>query len=171
MCSVLPAALHAVGRVACCTWHESPTAFRREIADAVGEALFQELDYECEGRNTEEFAAAHARVRGVSTARILWTYTSRRVLTSVWVQGMGPKQLMAVMRAGTEEHAGGEAESVPATSLATTSEEERRDAAMLASVSGRVPEGLGAREAPEWARARLLRMVNLGYVAVVRQSA
>jgi len=57
------------------------------IVDEFGTKLFEEIDYENEGRNAELFAHNFRNNPRVKVPEIYWRYTSRRVLTLEWIDG------------------------------------------------------------------------------------
>ncbi len=57
------------------------------VVDEFGSKLFEEIDYENEGRNAEQFAENFRQTPSVKVPRIFWRYTSRRVLTLEWING------------------------------------------------------------------------------------
>lgn len=141
----------------------------------VGEAIFEELDYECEARNTEEFSRVHSFLPGVKAPRVLWTHTTQKVLVTTWVKGLSPKQLVAILRQGSRAEETRESRDDASEGLAAGATEgvvegagevlavaADKDALERAAAMGSVPVGLSAAEEAEWARERLLRMVRLG---------
>ena len=66
-----------------------------EIIDEFGRSLFEEIDYEQEARNAERFAALFADNPAVVVPRVERMLSSKRVLTTTWIQG-------AKMRDSTE---------------------------------------------------------------------
>ncbi|MGD1900619.1 MAG: ABC1 kinase family protein [Geitlerinemataceae cyanobacterium] len=57
------------------------------VVDEFGAKLFEEIDYENEGRNAEQFAENFRDTPRVKVPSIYWRYTSRRILTLEWIQG------------------------------------------------------------------------------------
>lgn len=57
------------------------------VVDEFGTKLFEEIDYENEGRNAEQFAENFRHTPSVKVPRIFWRYTSRRILTLEWING------------------------------------------------------------------------------------
>ncbi|TAF57528.1 MAG: AarF/ABC1/UbiB kinase family protein [Oscillatoriales cyanobacterium] len=57
------------------------------VVDEFGTKLFEEIDYENEGRNAEQFAENFRHTPNVKVPRIFWRYTSRRILTLEWING------------------------------------------------------------------------------------
>jgi len=75
------AALRTVGR-----WleHYPPIHKRADVPALLAEftrTLYEEIDYLAEGRNAETFAANFKDDPGVRVPRVVWTHTTRRVLT------------------------------------------------------------------------------------------
>ncbi|MEB3273570.1 MAG: ABC1 kinase family protein [Prochlorothrix sp.] len=58
------------------------------IVDEFGTKLFEEIDYINEGRNAERFAHNFRNNLQVKVPSIYWRYTSKRVLTLEWIQGL-----------------------------------------------------------------------------------
>lgn len=58
------------------------------IVDEFGSKLFEELDYVHEAHLTERFRANVAEVSGVYAPRVYWDYSSRRVLTTEYIEGI-----------------------------------------------------------------------------------
>ncbi|HEY4345995.1 MAG TPA: AarF/UbiB family protein, partial [Gaiellaceae bacterium] len=60
----------------------------REIVDEFARALRQELDYRQEGRNAQAFHRNFAAHPHVTVPRVYWSYTSQRVLTLEYLDGV-----------------------------------------------------------------------------------
>jgi aarF domain-containing kinase len=59
-----------------------------QLFDTFGKATYAELDYINEGKNQDFFAAAFKeKVPEVRVPAVFWEATSRRVLTSEWIEG------------------------------------------------------------------------------------
>ncbi len=58
------------------------------IVDEFGAKLFEEIDYLNEGRNAERFAANFQNDPSVMVPEIYWRYTTQRVLTLEWIDGI-----------------------------------------------------------------------------------
>ncbi|WP_346293579.1 AarF/ABC1/UbiB kinase family protein [Sphaerothrix gracilis] len=58
------------------------------IVDEFGTKLFEEIDYLNEGRNAERFAANFQNDPKVKVPSIYWRYSSHRVLTLEWIDGI-----------------------------------------------------------------------------------
>ncbi|MGB8699575.1 MAG: AarF/ABC1/UbiB kinase family protein [Thermosynechococcaceae cyanobacterium] len=57
------------------------------IVDEFGIKLFEEIDYQNEGRNAEQFARNFADAPEVKVPAIHWKYSSQHVLTLEWIDG------------------------------------------------------------------------------------
>ncbi|MBW4657326.1 MAG: AarF/ABC1/UbiB kinase family protein [Drouetiella hepatica Uher 2000/2452] len=57
------------------------------IMDEFGTRIFEEMDYNQEGRNAERFAQLYGHLPDIYVPRIYWQYTQRRVLTMEWIVG------------------------------------------------------------------------------------
>jgi predicted unusual protein kinase regulating ubiquinone biosynthesis (AarF/ABC1/UbiB family) len=57
------------------------------IIDEFGCKLFEEIDYQHEGRNAEKFATNFQDTPEVKVPSIYWRYSSRKVLTLEWIHG------------------------------------------------------------------------------------
>ena len=96
------AALHVVGR-----WlHRYPPIRRRADVPALlaefARSLNEEIDYLAEGRNAETFAANFQRRPGVHVPRVVWTHTTRRVLTLEDVMAIKITDYNAITAAGVD---------------------------------------------------------------------
>ena len=72
------------------------------IVDEFGSKLFEEIDYLNEGRNAETFAANFANDLQVKVPAIYWRYTSTRVLTLEWIEGLKLTDVEQVKAAGLD---------------------------------------------------------------------
>ncbi|WP_366944943.1 AarF/ABC1/UbiB kinase family protein [Chamaesiphon sp. GL140_3_metabinner_50] len=72
------------------------------VVDEFGTKLFEEIDYENEGRNAEKFAANFQDDPTVKVPSIYWRYTSRNVLTLEWIDGIKLTDLEGIRRAGLD---------------------------------------------------------------------
>jgi predicted unusual protein kinase regulating ubiquinone biosynthesis (AarF/ABC1/UbiB family) len=70
------------------------------ITDEFAERIFEEMDYENEGRNAEKFAELYGGMQDVYVPQIHWQYTGRRVLTMEWITGTKLTNLEAVAAQG-----------------------------------------------------------------------
>jgi predicted unusual protein kinase regulating ubiquinone biosynthesis (AarF/ABC1/UbiB family) len=70
------------------------------IVDEFAERIFEEMDYENEGRNAERFAELYGGMQDIYVPSIYWQYTGRRVLTMEWITGTKLTNLEAVSAQG-----------------------------------------------------------------------
>ena len=59
-----------------------------EIIDEFGRALFEEIDYEKEAKNAVKFATLFKDNKDVFIPKVESNYTSRRVITTSWIEGV-----------------------------------------------------------------------------------
>jgi predicted unusual protein kinase regulating ubiquinone biosynthesis (AarF/ABC1/UbiB family) len=72
------------------------------VVDEFGTKLFEEIDYQNEGRNAEKFAANFQDDPTVKVPSIYWRYSSQTVLTLEWIDGIKLTDLEAIRRAGLD---------------------------------------------------------------------
>ncbi len=72
------------------------------IVDEFGNKLFEEIDYLNEGRNAERFAAYFRDDVNVKVPSIYWPYSSRRVLTLEWINGIKLTDVERIRAAGLD---------------------------------------------------------------------
>ncbi|EFJ48862.1 hypothetical protein VOLCADRAFT_117484, partial [Volvox carteri f. nagariensis] len=72
------------------------------LVDEFARRLFAELDYVQEGHNCERFQALYGTMPRVRTPKIYWQYTSRRVLTMEWIEGVKLTNSPAMAAAGLD---------------------------------------------------------------------
>jgi predicted unusual protein kinase regulating ubiquinone biosynthesis (AarF/ABC1/UbiB family) len=70
------------------------------IVDEFAARIFEEMDYENEGRNAEKFARLYENFEDVYVPRIHWEFTSRRVLTMEWIEGTKLTDVRAIAEKG-----------------------------------------------------------------------
>ncbi|MGE5659008.1 MAG: ABC1 kinase family protein [Actinomycetota bacterium] len=75
------------------------------IVDEFGIKLFEEIDYLNEGRNAEKFAANFADDPTVKVPSIYWRYTTNRVLTLEWINGLKLTDTARIQAAGLNSDA------------------------------------------------------------------
>lgn len=147
------------------------------LVDEFAARLFGELDYVQEGQNCERFTELYRDVPRVRTPGIRWEYTSRRVLTMEWIDGVKLTNKPAMDAAGLSitdfvdvgiectlrqllEHGYFHADPHPGNLLAT------REGDLVYLDFGMMSE------APEYARyaiiAHVVHLVNRDYDAMCR---
>ncbi len=57
------------------------------IMDEFGERIFDEMDYQQEGRNADRFAELYGHIKDIYVPKIHHRFTARRVLTMEWIEG------------------------------------------------------------------------------------
>jgi predicted unusual protein kinase regulating ubiquinone biosynthesis (AarF/ABC1/UbiB family) len=72
------------------------------VVDEFGTKLFEEIDYQHEGRNAEKFAANFHDDPTVKVPLIYWRYSSQTVLTLEWIDGIKLTDLAGIRRAGLD---------------------------------------------------------------------
>ncbi len=72
------------------------------IVDEFGTKLFEEIDYQNEGRNAEKFAANFSEDPSVMVPSIYWRYTTHTVLTLEWIDGIKFNDLDGIRAAGID---------------------------------------------------------------------
>ncbi|HEY9615858.1 MAG TPA: AarF/ABC1/UbiB kinase family protein, partial [Microcoleaceae cyanobacterium] len=72
------------------------------IMDEFASRIFEEMDYEQEGRNAERFAQLYGHMPDIYVPRIYWQYTGRRVLTMEWITGTKLTQPEAIRAQGID---------------------------------------------------------------------
>jgi predicted unusual protein kinase regulating ubiquinone biosynthesis (AarF/ABC1/UbiB family) len=72
------------------------------VVDEFGTKLFEEIDYQHEARNAEKFAANFQDDPSVVVPSIFWRYSSNRVLTLEWIDGIKLNDIEGIKRAGLD---------------------------------------------------------------------
>ena len=75
------------------------------LLDEFGTKLFEELDYVHEAHLTERFRADVEELPGVYAPRVFWEFTSRRVLTTEYIDGIKIVEKAELVAAGVDIHA------------------------------------------------------------------
>jgi predicted unusual protein kinase regulating ubiquinone biosynthesis (AarF/ABC1/UbiB family) len=87
-----------------CTWIQNNIKQNNSdlvsIVDEFADRIFEEMDYENEGRNAEKFAELYGSMQDIYVPQIYWQYTGRRVLTMEWITGTKLTNLEAVAAQG-----------------------------------------------------------------------
>ncbi len=96
--------LHIVRTI--CAWAQQTFKKIRSnlvsIIDEFAERIFEEMDYENEGRNSEKFAQLYGGMQDVYVPKIYWQYTGRRVLTMEWIDGTKLTNLAEIAAQGID---------------------------------------------------------------------
>jgi predicted unusual protein kinase regulating ubiquinone biosynthesis (AarF/ABC1/UbiB family) len=88
-------------------WYK-PISKRADIPALLAEfsrTLYEEIDYLAEGRNAETFSANFREEPGVLVPQVVWTHTTRRVLTLEDVRGIKIKDYDQITDAGIDRKA------------------------------------------------------------------
>jgi len=72
------------------------------LVDEFAQRLFGELDYLQEGKNCERFTSLYSNVPRIRTPKIYWDFSSRRVLTMEWIDGVKLTDRAGMAGAGLE---------------------------------------------------------------------
>jgi predicted unusual protein kinase regulating ubiquinone biosynthesis (AarF/ABC1/UbiB family) len=72
------------------------------VVDEFGTKLFEEIDYQNEGRNAEKFAANFYNDPAVKVPAIFWRYSSQTVLTLEWIDGIKLTDIEGIRKAGLD---------------------------------------------------------------------
>nr|WP_026101159.1 AarF/ABC1/UbiB kinase family protein [Synechococcus sp. PCC 7336] len=72
------------------------------VVDEFGSKLFEEIDYLNEGRNCERFAGYFDGDLDVYVPKIYWKYSSKRVLTLEWIDGIKLTDTAAIQSANLD---------------------------------------------------------------------
>ncbi|MBC2722212.1 AarF/UbiB family protein [Desulfosporosinus sp.] len=77
----------------------------RDVVEEFSKSLRNELDYTIEGRNAEKIAKQFKTDKTIHVPSIYWDYSTRRVLTMEFVQGLRLNQFEALERNGYDHKA------------------------------------------------------------------
>ncbi|ELR96330.1 AarF/ABC1/UbiB kinase family protein [Gloeocapsa sp. PCC 73106] len=72
------------------------------IVDEFGIKLFEEIDYQNEGKNAEKFAVNFADDPEIKVPKIYWKYSSYKVLTLEWIHGYKLTDTEKILAAGLD---------------------------------------------------------------------
>lgn len=72
----------------------------RDIADELARSLIEELDYTIEGRNSEKIAKQFIKDSGILIPKVFWEYTTKKVLTMEYVEGIKLNEAEKLEEAG-----------------------------------------------------------------------
>lgn len=74
------------------------------IIDAFGTTLRREIDYILEGRNADKLARYHKNDETVKMPQIYWDYTTKRVLTMEFIDGIKISEVKELDKAGLDRY-------------------------------------------------------------------
>lgn len=72
----------------------------RDIVDELAKSLLEELDYSIEGRNSEKIANQFKNDPGIVIPKVYWEYTTKKVLTMEYVEGIKLNEAEKLNEAG-----------------------------------------------------------------------
>ena len=74
----------------------------RAIIDELAERIFEETNYNQEGRNADKFKEFYGYMEEIYVPKIYWEYTGKRVLTMEWIDGVKLTDIKAVEARGID---------------------------------------------------------------------
>ena len=74
----------------------------RSIIDELAERIFEETNYNQEGRNADKFKKLYGYIEEIYVPKIYWGYTGKRVLTMEWIDGIKLTDVDAVQAQGID---------------------------------------------------------------------
>ena len=74
----------------------------RAIIDELAERIFEETNYNQEGRNADKFREFYGYMEEIYVPKIYWEYTAKRVLTMEWITGTKLTDIEAVQAKGID---------------------------------------------------------------------
>jgi predicted unusual protein kinase regulating ubiquinone biosynthesis (AarF/ABC1/UbiB family) len=74
----------------------------RAIIDELAERIFEETNYNQEGRNADKFREFYGYMEEIYVPKIYWEYTGNRVLTMEWIEGTKLTDIEAVQAKGID---------------------------------------------------------------------
>ncbi|MGB5632189.1 MAG: AarF/ABC1/UbiB kinase family protein [Waterburya sp.] len=74
----------------------------RSIIDELAERIFEETNYNQEGRNADKFKEFYGYMEEIYVPKIYWEYTATRVLTMEWISGTKLTDIEAVQTQGID---------------------------------------------------------------------
>ena len=74
----------------------------RSIIDELAERIFEETNYNQEGRNADKFKELYGYIEEIYVPKIYWEYTDKRVLTMEWIDGTKLTDIDAVQAQGID---------------------------------------------------------------------
>ena len=74
----------------------------RAIIDELAERIFEETNYNQEGRNADKFRDLYGYIEEIHVPKIYWEYTDKRVLTMEWITGTKLTDIDAIEARGID---------------------------------------------------------------------
>jgi len=74
----------------------------RAIIDELAERIFEETNYNQEGRNADKFKEFYGYMEEIYVPKIYWEYTGTRVLTMEWIEGTKLTDIDAIQAKGID---------------------------------------------------------------------
>ena len=74
----------------------------RAIIDELAERIFEETNYNQEGRNADKFKQFYGYMEEIYIPQIYWEYTAKRVLTMEWIEGTKLTDIAAIQEKGID---------------------------------------------------------------------
>ena len=74
----------------------------RAIIDELAERIFEETNYNQEGRNADKFNEFYGYMEEIYVPKIYWEYTGKRVLTMEWIEGTKLTDIAAIQAKGID---------------------------------------------------------------------
>ena len=74
----------------------------RAIIDELAERIFEETNYNQEGRNADKFNEFYGYMEEIYVPKIYWEYTGKRVLTMEWIDGTKLTDIAAIQAKGID---------------------------------------------------------------------
>ena len=74
----------------------------RAIIDELAERIFEETNYNQEGRNADKFRDLYGYIEEIHVPKIYWEYTDKRVLTMEWITGTKLTDIDAIEAQGID---------------------------------------------------------------------
>ena len=74
----------------------------RAIIDELAERIFEETNYNQEGRNADKFRDLYGYIEEIHVPKIYWEYTDKRVLTMEWITGTKLTDIAAIEAQGID---------------------------------------------------------------------
>ena len=72
------------------------------IMEEFGARIYEEMDYQQEGRNADKFRELYGHLKDIYVPKIYWQYTGREVLTMEWINGTKLTKLEELQKQGID---------------------------------------------------------------------